>query len=211
MAESETPTTAISVGAVVLAGGRARRLHGQDKGLILLCGEPLAAWVIRCLRPQVASLVLSANRNLEAYAALGRVVTDDIPGLPGPLAGIHAAAATLDCEWVLTAPCDAPFLPVDLVSRLRAGARQAGVDAVYAADDRRAHYTVLLLRRARAASIPAFLAAGGRRVQDWLFELQARPVLFRDDPYTFFNINTPADLAMAEAYAKTRMARPVQT
>lgn len=211
MAESGAPTTANSVGAVVLAGGRARRFGGQDKGLILLGGEPLAAWVIRCLRPQVHSLVLSANRNLESYAALGQVVTDAIPGQPGPLAGIHAGADSLGCEWALTVPCDAPFLPSDLISRLHAGALHAGVDAVYAADDRQAHYTVLLLRRALTAGIPAFLAAGGRRVQDWLAQLRARPVLFRDDPYAFFNINTPADLILAEAHAKARVARPAKT
>lgn len=208
MAQSEALARAQSVGAVVLAGGRARRFGGQDKGLILLGGKPLAGWVICRLRPQVDSLVLSANRNLEAYATLGRVVIDEIPGQPGPLAGIHAGAKGLDCAWVLAVPCDAPFLPPDLVSRLHTGALDAGVDAVYAADERQAHYTVLLLRRPLTAGIPAFLAAGGRRVQDWLAQLKARPVLFRDDPYAFFNINTPAALALAEAHAKAREARP---
>lgn len=211
MAGAEASNTAVSVGAVVLAGGRGRRFGGQDKGLILLGGEPLVAWVIRRLRSQVGALVLSANRNLTAYAAMGQVVTDAIPGRPGALAGIHAAAGSLDCEWMLTVPCDAPFLPSDLVSRLHAGAHQAGVAAVYAADDQQAHYTVMLLRRSLTAGIPAFLAAGGRRVQDWLAEVQAQSVLFRDDPHAFFNINTPEDLALAEAYAKALVARAANT
>ncbi len=201
MAGSEGLTTAASIGAVVLAGGRARRFGGEDKGLILLCGQPLVAWVIRRLRPQVAELVLSANRNLSTYADMGRVVEDDIPGQPGPLAGIDAAARGMEPEWVLTATCDTPFLPLDLAHRLLVGARQTGVDAVYVADDHQAHYGLMLFRRALVGEIEAFLTAGGRRVQDWLARVHAQPVLFRDDPQAFLNINTPADLALAERLA----------
>ncbi len=197
-------TPADSVGAVVLAGGRARRFGGQDKGLILLGGVPLVAWVIRRLEPQVDALLISANRNLSAYADMAEVVEDTLPGQPGPLAGVHAAYGHLASEWVLTAPCDAPFLPSDLVVRLRTGARRAGVGAVYAADDRQAHYTVMLIERTRLTDIPVFLEEGGRRVQDWLARVQAQPVPFRDDPHAFFNINTPQDLALAE----TLLSRP---
>jgi molybdopterin-guanine dinucleotide biosynthesis protein A len=199
MAGSETSSSALTVGAVVLAGGRARRFGGQDKGLILLDGRPLVAWVIQRLRPQVAELVLSANRNLTAYAALGRVVADVLPGQPGPLAGLHAASGHLACEWVLTAPCDTPFLPLDLLDRLLAGASQAGVEAVYAADARQAHYTVMLVRRPLLADIAVFLDEGGRRVQDWLARVHARPVVFGDAAQAFFNVNTPEDLVRAEA------------
>ena len=197
MAGSEGLSPTVSIGAVVLAGGRARRFGGQDKGLILLGGQPLVAWVIRRLRRQVDSLVLSANRNLPAYAALGRVVADAIPGQPGPLAGIHAASGCLECEWVLTAPCDAPFLPLDLVGRLLTGARQTSGEAVYAADDQGAHDSVMLVRRSILADIAVFLGEGGRRVQDRLARVHARPVLLRDEPHAFLNINTPEDLAVA--------------
>lgn len=201
MAGIEDSTPAAAVGAVVLAGGRARRFGGEDKGLIRLRGQPLVAWVIGRLRSQVQELVLSANRNLTAYAALGRVVTDAIPGQLGPLSGIHTAGGRMRCEWVLTATCDTPFLPLDLASRLLAGVRQIGGDAVYAADDRQAHYGVMLFRRARVGELEVFLAEGGRRVQEWLARVHARPVLFRDDPHAFFNINTPEDLARAERLA----------
>lgn len=201
MAGSEGLTTAASIGAVVLAGGRARRFGGEDKGLILLCGQPLVAWVIRRLRPQVAELVISANRNTTAYAAFGPAVTDTLPDQPGPLAGMYAAGLSMQCEWVLTAPCDTPFLPLDLAHRLLLGARQTGVDAVYVADDHQAHYGLMLFRRALVGEIEDFLTAGGRRVQDWLARVHAQPVLFRDDPQAFLNINTPADLALAERLA----------
>lgn len=201
MAGSEGPITAASVGAVVLAGGRARRFGGQDKGLILLRGQPLAAWVLGRLRAQVGERLLSANRNLSAYAAMGQVVRDALPGHLGPLAGVHAAGRHMRCEWVLTVPCDTPFLPLDLASRLLVGARQAGVEAVYAADEEQPHFGVMLFRRALVGEIEVFLTDGGRRVQDWLARAHARPVLFRADPHAFLNINTPEDLALAERLA----------
>jgi molybdopterin-guanine dinucleotide biosynthesis protein A len=197
MVKSETTTMVDPVGAVVLAGGRSRRFGGQDKGLILLAGQPLVAWVVGRLRAQVHALAISANRNQAAYAEYGQVVADAMPGQPGPLAGVHAASCCLEDEWVLTAPCDMPFLPVDLVGRLYAGARQAGVAAVYAADDAQAHYTIMLIRRTLLTDIPLFLDQGGRRVQDWLARVQARPVRFGDAPQAFFNVNTPEDLERA--------------
>lgn len=201
MTRSEAYGTAAPVGAVVLAGGRARRFGGEDKGLIPLQGQPLVAWVIRRLRPQVAELVISANRNTTAYAAFGPAVTDTLPDQPGPLAGMYAAGLSMQCEWVLTAPCDTPFLPLDLASRLLAGARQSGAQAVYAADGAQAHYGVMLFRRTLVPDIGRFLIEGGRRVQDWLARVHARPVPFDDDSHAFFNINTPEDLALAERIA----------
>lgn len=192
----------LPIGAVVLAGGRARRLGGRDKGLIRLNGQPLAAWVVRRLAPQVRDLVLSANRNLSDYAALGHpVVADAIPGQAGPLAGIHSAARALRCEWILTAPCDTPFLPMDLAARLLQAARCQGSDAVYATDEQQPHYSVMLLRRTLQDDLAAFLADGGRKAGEWLGRVRAAAVPFEDDPYAFFNINTPDDLARAEALA----------
>lgn len=196
------PESSAPIGAVVLAGGRARRFGGRDKGLVRLNGQPLAAWVIRRLAPQVRDLMLSANRNLSDYAALGHpVVADAIPGQAGPLAGIHTAARALRCEWVLTAPCDTPFLPADLASRLLERARREGLDAVYAADDQQLHYSVMLFRRALHDDLAAFLRIGGRKAREWLVRVHAEPVLFEDDPYAFFNVNSPEDLARAEGLA----------
>lgn len=190
------------VGAVVLAGGRARRFGGRDKGLIPLNGRPLVAWVLQRLEGQVQDLVLSANRNLAEYAALGHpVAADAIPGQAGPLAGIYTAAQGMKCEWVLTAPCDTPFLPLDLASRLLAHARGAGAQAVFAADDAQLHYSVMLFRRTLVRELRDFLHMGGRKAREWLLRVQAEPVLFQDDPYAFFNVNTPEDLARAESLA----------
>jgi molybdopterin-guanine dinucleotide biosynthesis protein A len=190
------------VDCIVLAGGLARRFGGRDKGLILLKGLPLVDWVIRRIEPQVQTLVVSANRNLDEYAALGHaVVVDAIPGHVGPLAGIYTAAQRLSGEWVLTAPCDTPFLPLDLAHRLLARAQHDGLDAVHVAEATQAHYTLLLFRRSRLEGLGAFLAAGGRRMQDWVAQLRAQPVVLGDDPHAFLNVNTPADLALAERLA----------
>ncbi|MCX7673512.1 MAG: molybdenum cofactor guanylyltransferase [Thiobacillaceae bacterium] len=189
------------VGAVILAGGRARRLGGRDKGLIPLCGRPLSAWVIERLRPQVDAIVLSANRNLAAYAALGHpVLADALPGHAGPLAGIAAAAGALRSAWLLTAPCDCPFLPDDLAARLLAGACAGGHAAVYAADPERAHYCVQLLRSDLLPRLRAYLDAGGRAAGAWLTSVGAAAVRF-EDAQAFFNVNTPHDLAEAARLA----------
>ncbi len=186
------------VGAVVLAGGRARRFDGRDKGLIALDGRPLAAWVAERLAGQVGGLVLSANRNLAEYAALGHPVVEDVlPGQIGPLAGIYSAAQTLHNEWLLTAPCDTPFLPADLALSLLKEARRTGASAVFAEDERQRHYSVMLFQRGLAAELRQFLDSGERQVRAWLLRVNARPVTF-PEPDAFFNVNTPEDLAGAE-------------
>ncbi|MGA7982585.1 MAG: molybdenum cofactor guanylyltransferase MobA, partial [Chromatiaceae bacterium] len=107
-----------TVTGVILAGGMARRMGGQDKGLVHFSGRPLIEWVIEALRPQVRALLINANRHREIYAAYGcPVVADDIDGFQGPLAGFASAMAAAATPWIVTAPCDGPFLARDLVER----------------------------------------------------------------------------------------------
>ena len=109
-----------AVTGVILAGGQARRMGGRDKGLVSFRGRPLVDWVIVAgLRPQVAALAINANRNEQAYAALGYpVIADRIEGFQGPLAGFASAMAAAGTPWIVTVPCDGPFLAPDLVERL---------------------------------------------------------------------------------------------
>ena len=108
------------VTGIVLCGGRGRRLQGADKPLMHWRGEALAAQVVRRLRPQVAGMLISANRNLDAYRRLAPVVADALPGHQGPLAGIAAALERCATPWAAVCPGDAPLIPRDLVQRLAA-------------------------------------------------------------------------------------------
>lgn len=201
---NDAPAAHPCVDGVILAGGRARRMDGRDKGLLTLRGHPLVEWVARRLAPQVGTLAISANRNLEAYAALGcPVVTDELPDHPGPLAGILAAGGRLNAEWLLVVPCDLPFLPDDLVERLLGAATAQGLTAVYAAEPEREHYAVMLIHRDRLADMAEHVAAGGRQVRAWLAAQGARGVMFPAAGAAFFNINTPEDLEQAESLAAT--------
>ena len=100
---------------LVLAGGMGRRMDSRDKGLIAFRGKPMVAHVIERLAPQVGSLIINANRNLDQYGGLGYpVVSDEVSGYAGPLAGLHAGLRACTTPLIVTAPCDSPFLPTDL-------------------------------------------------------------------------------------------------
>ncbi len=190
------------VTGIVLAGGLARRFRGEDKGLIELAGRPLAGWVADGLRGRVAEIVVSANRNLSRYARLGHtVVSDALPDYPGPLAGLLAAAATAQQEWLLTAPCDAPFLPLNLVIHLLEHARAAAVPLARAADETSTHYAIMLAHRDLMDDLRDYVDGGGRRVQAWQARHACETVYFGDDAYAFLNVNTPEDLRTAERVA----------
>jgi molybdopterin-guanine dinucleotide biosynthesis protein A len=189
----------VPVTAVILAGGLARRFKGEDKGLIQLAHRSLAAWVAERLHGQVAEILLNANRNLADYAAIGYpVVADHLPGNLGPLAGILAAGRTAQQEWLLTVPCDAPFLPLDLAVHLHAQALANDVPLVRAADDSGVHYAVMLLHRSLLADLDIYVQNGGRQVRAWQETHSLETVAFRGDPYAFLNVNTPDDLRTAQ-------------
>ena len=191
-----------SISAIVLAGGQARRMGGRDKGLIPLAGRPLIAWVLARLAAQVDEILISANRHLDDYAALGHpVVTDDLPDQRGPLAGIVAAGRRAKGRWLLVVPCDAPFLPLDLACRLLAAARADNTRLACAADARQTHHATMLLHRDLLDSVAARLAQGQLKVQAWQAGQDCAVAHFADAPHAFLNINTPDDLAVAERLA----------
>ena len=185
-----------TITGVILAGGQGRRMGGADKGLQELGGRPMAAHVLERLAPQVGAVLISANRNLERYAELGcPVLPDTLDGYAGPLAGLQAALAQATTPLLVTAPCDSPFLPADLVARLHDGlvAQQAELAVVCAAG--RTHRAFCLLRRELLPGLDAFLAAGERRVGLWHASLKVAEVDFSDEAAAFGNINTTDELA----------------
>ena len=183
------------ISGVLLAGGQGRRMGGVDKGLVELRGRPMAAWVIDRLAPQVDEVLVNANQNAEAYAAFGHpVFPDRIEGFAGPLAGLHAALSRASHPLVVTAPCDSPFLPEDLVARLHAGLDAAGADLAVAKTFDQAHPVFCLCRREVLPHLAAFLDAGGRKIDRWYETLKVVEVNFDDEEAAFRNINTREEL-----------------
>jgi molybdenum cofactor guanylyltransferase len=181
---------------VVLAGGLGRRMGGVDKGLQELRGRPLAAWVIERLAPQVGRLLINANQNGERYAAFGHpVVADAIAGFAGPLAGLHAALSAAKTPFVATAPCDSPFLPMDLVSRLLAALNAEKAAIAVARTGDQPHPVFCLCRCDVLPHLTAYLVAGERKFERWYATLASVEVAFDDQPEAFANINTREELA----------------
>lgn len=184
--------------ALILAGGRARRMEGQDKGLLVLRGRPLVAWVIDCLTPQSAEILISANRNLEAYGSFGHpVLRDATEDFDGPLAGLLRGLECASHPLLLCVPCDTPFLPNDLAMRLHQALQESSADIAVAATRGHVHRTVCLCRRELAGALRRFLGEGCRQVGSWQATLKTTVVTFEDEG-AFANLNTPQELAAAE-------------
>jgi molybdenum cofactor guanylyltransferase/molybdopterin-guanine dinucleotide biosynthesis protein MobB len=184
---------------VILAGGRGRRLGGVDKGLVEIDGRPLAVHVLEALRPQVARVVINANRNRERYAALGcEVVADAIAGYYGPLAGIASAMEVAETPYLLTVPCDGPLLPTDLATRLHARLIAEDADLCVAHDGGRLQPIFALLRCTLLPRLTAYVEGGGHKVEEWCHQQSLAVADFSDCASAFINVNTPADRAALE-------------
>jgi molybdopterin-guanine dinucleotide biosynthesis protein A len=184
------------VSGIVLAGGQGRRMGSVDKGLQPLHGRPMVAAVLERLAPQVDDILINANQNLDAYRQFGHpVVPDAIGGFAGPLAGLHAGLGAVRHPLALTAPCDSPFLPTDLCSRL-AGALGDNDLAVAKTGDQ-AHPVFALVRTSVRGNLEQFLSKGGRKIDAWYASLRVVEVPFDDEAEAFRNINTREELDRA--------------
>ncbi len=180
---------------ILLAGGQGRRMGGVDKGLQLLRGKPMAQWVIERFAPQVDELLINANQNIEQYQVLGyRVIPDAIGGFAGPLAGLHRGLSEATHPLVVTAPCDSPFLPLDLVAQLRTALEKNHADLAVAKTGDQPHPVFSLCRKSVLPSLTAFLESGGRKIDAWYAQLKVVEVPFADEA-SFRNINTREELA----------------
>jgi len=187
------------VTGVILAGGQGRRMGGVDKGLRELRGKPLIAWVLERFAPQVDEVLINANQNLDVYARFGpRVISDEIGGFAGPLAGLQRGLGEASHPLVATVPCDSPFLPSDLVARLAAAMQAAQAQLAVARTGQQPHPVFCLCRRDVAPHLTRFLADGGRKIDAWYATLAVVEVAFDDEPDAFSNINTPEELRAFE-------------
>jgi len=188
-----------AITAVILAGGRARRMDGADKALLPLAGRPLLAHVIAALRPQVDTILLNSNRPAAHYAQFGLpVIADSLPDQPGPLAGLLSALQFTASELVLSVPCDTPCLPADLVARMRAALQRSDADVCSVSDGTQLHAAIILAHRRVTPALEHYLAAGRRKVQDWLHAQKLVVADFSDRPEAFCNVNTPQELQQLE-------------
>jgi len=184
------------VTGIVLAGGQGRRMGGVDKGLQLLHGKPMVAAVLARLAPQVDEILINANQNLEAYARFGcRVVPDTVRGFAGPLAGLHAGMSEASHPLVLTVPCDSPFLPLDLFSRLEKELKQNDLAVARTGDQ--PHPVFALVRTTVKKNLEDFLSRGGRKIDAWYGSLKVIEIPFDDEADAFRNINTREELDSA--------------
>lgn len=187
---------------LILAGGRGSRMGHVDKGLQTFRGAPMALHVMMRLQPQVGELMINANQNLGPYESFGLPVwPDEIQGFEGPLAGMHTGLVHCMTEYMVTAPCDSPFLPPDLVARLAEGLADADADLAVAVTEnkgrRQAHPVFCLMKASLLQHLTEYLRGGGRKIDAWYASLRIAEVLF-DDEDAFRNINTLAELKQYE-------------
>lgn len=184
---------------MILAGGRGTRMGSVDKGLKLLRGKPMVQWVAERFAPQVSEVLINANQNIDKYQILGyKVIPDEIDGFAGPLAGLHRGLSEAAHQLVATAPCDSPFLPADLIARLRDAMEKNGAELTVAKTGDQAHPVFCLCRKSVLPGLTDFLAGGGRKIDAWYSKLKIVEVLFDDQPDAFSNVNTEAELRAFE-------------
>lgn len=183
---------------VILAGGRATRMGGQDKGLISWQGKCLVESVITVLRPQVSTLFVSANRNQSRYTQLCHclVLTDLFGDYAGPLAGIATALQQAQTDYVLFVPCDSPRLSLQLASRLYTSLIDNQAAISVADDGKRLHYVIALIKRVLLPDLLTFLNQGKHKVSQWYAQHLLARADFSDIPETLVNINTPEEPAI---------------
>lgn len=190
----------MAISCVILAGGRATRMQGADKGLVMFNAQPLVAHVIAQVQPQVDEIILNANRELTTYQQFGYAVVPDVcANFLGPLAGIQVGLRHATHDYLLTVPCDTPYFPQDLVSRLYAALTQQAADIAVANSDGVLHPVISLCRKSVLGSLDDFIAKGGRKVRDWQASLHVTTEDFSDHALSckrvFHNLNTFEDMA----------------
>lgn len=181
---------------MILAGGKARRMGGQDKGLIPYQGRPLIAHVLERLEPQVQAILINANRSHDQYAQFGHpVIADAEDGFLGPLAGILAGLRAAQTELLLCVPCDSPEIGPDLAAKLASPFAQAGVQITVASCAERLQPVFAILHTDLSEALDEFLRHGGRKIDEF-YGAQGFEEISFENPGEFRNINTHEELTL---------------
>jgi molybdenum cofactor guanylyltransferase len=202
-----------AITGLILAGGRGSRMGHIDKGLQSFRSLPLVAHAIARLAPQVGPLAININRNQALYASFGLPLWPDLlPDFAGPLAGLQSGLSRCATPYLLTVPCDCPFLPLDLAARLATALQAADADLALAVTDggdsddnggdkhngrRQRHPVFCLFKTALLPQLNDYLRDGGRKMESWM-TTQAMVDVHFDDRAAFSNINTLQQLQQLE-------------
>ncbi len=193
----------MQVTGLILAGGRSSRMQGKDKGLLKLLGRPMIEHVIERLKPQVDTILISANRHIEQYRQYGyQVLVDKHHDFRGPLAGISRGLENSNSEYLLTVPCDGPLLPVDLAQRMLHSLQQHHAQAALVFDGHYQQPTYNLLHHSLLDEINHSLQCNEHKLGKWLMDHGAIKVDFCAQKEAFINVNTPDDLNKLEQQLK---------
>jgi molybdenum cofactor guanylyltransferase len=180
------------VTALVLAGGRGRRMGGADKGLIELSGTPIIEHILGRLEPQCDHIIINANRNIDRYSMYGHpVLTDSLADYQGPLAGFAVGLMHAKTPYVITLPCDAPDLPKDFVQRMAKTMNDKQADIAVAHDGARMQPVYALIKTKLLDNLEQFLQRGDRKIDLWYAQNNTANVDFSDVTQLFDNVNTP--------------------
>ena len=185
-----------NVTGVILAGGKARRMGGVDKGLIKINGQAMIQYVLNTLKPQVSEILINANRNVSEYEKFSYpVISDQLEDYQGPLAGIATAMDVARTKYICTCPCDGPLITEDLVTRLLSALNSSNEDShiVVAHDGKRLQPVYALIDCNLHKSILDYLSSGQRKIDQWYAQHNFKTVDFSDKQNCFININTPED------------------
>ena len=187
------------VTGVILAGGLARRMNNQDKGLVNFKGRPMISYAIAAMMPVVDQLIINANRNRERYQQFGLpVVADQTNTFDGPLAGVLTAMIHADADVLVVMPCDSPLVKAEHLQKLLSTRAEQDADVAVAFDGERLHPVFMAIRTALKANLEAYLSSDERKIGLWLEQLNMVKADFSDTPDIFTNINTMADLSALE-------------
>ena len=185
----------ITISAVILAGGKARRMGGQDKGLQILGKQSLIEHIIHRLQPQIHDISINANRNQTEYAKFSfPVFSDELPDFQGPLSGMLTALEKTKSDFILFTPCDTPFFPTNLLDRLQSAVKNDCTLIAYACDEEREHPVFCLMSVQLKEKLRHYLASGERRILQFMNENGGISVKFTKEEGNFENFNTLDDL-----------------
>ncbi len=187
------------VAGVILAGGRARRMNNQDKGLVKFKGRPMVSYAIAALAPVVDCVFINANRNIGQYREFGwPVISDQTDSFDGPLAGILTAMIHANADVLVVIPCDSPLIKTEHLQKLLLTRAENNADIAVAFDGIRLHPVFLAIKTDLQISLQNYLAGGQRKVAVWLAQQNLVRVDFSNEPEIFCNINTMTELSVLE-------------